>query len=452
MLLENQTKTDLASQLTRSVLPVRWSWVAVRRKTSEPWSLASFAARTTNASSTSIDNLDYGRLLVFSEAVDADVAAQRIEDLDLGPTGRDLGLSLRLAGRVSQGYRIPSGSTLGIGPVSAWPEYYINWPLDADNDLRWAISLWDPVSAPGITAFKHGYEPVFSKLYGIRYKPIGSADVPMTASVRVVYPYRIGDVWHKSSGLIAYVDWLGRGEPKAHSLQISMRQTNSDPDPETRTSLTAGATTAVAVSCDTPPAEADLFLIEPGSGDIWDTRTWMPEKPGLPVTIVPDVEEEAEAKIVAIIPPSDSIEKITSDSDFAQLLRGRWEETQRCLGAGANLAATVMAGSLLEGGILAVALTHQPAALSATKAPRGRSGASVPLHGWHLVDLIEVARELQWLGQGLSRFTDVVRVLRNAVHPWEEHQSGEVDADTAIICFQVVQQALAQLAKAAQAK
>jgi hypothetical protein len=93
ILLENQTKTDLTSQLTRSELPVRWSWVAVRRKTSEPWSLASFAARTTNASSTSIDNLDYGRLLVFSEAVDADVAAQRIEDLDLGPTGRDLGLT-----------------------------------------------------------------------------------------------------------------------------------------------------------------------------------------------------------------------------------------------------------------------------------------------------------------------------------------------------------------------
>jgi hypothetical protein len=42
---------------------------------------------------------------------------------------------------------------------------------------------------------------------------------------------------------------------------------------------------------------------------------------------------------------------------------------------------------------------------------------------------------------------DVVRTLRNAIHPWEARKSqGSIDQATAQICFDVVQKAIAQLA------
>jgi len=40
--LESQTKEDVVSQIGRSVTPLIWSWVAVRRKTVDPWQLAAF--------------------------------------------------------------------------------------------------------------------------------------------------------------------------------------------------------------------------------------------------------------------------------------------------------------------------------------------------------------------------------------------------------------------------
>jgi hypothetical protein len=88
----------------------------------------------------------------------------------------------------------------------------MNWPLVVDDDVRYAASLSDPISGPGSPAYKHGYEPVFSKLFGVRQIPHGSFEPPLSVTVRILYPYRIGDVWFNDGNFVSYVDWLGRGE------------------------------------------------------------------------------------------------------------------------------------------------------------------------------------------------------------------------------------------------
>jgi hypothetical protein len=385
--------------------------------------------------------------LVFAETVDALTAADRFAALDPGPQAGSLGLSVQLMGDEYMGYRLPTGSSLGFGPTSAWPEYYMNWPIVADNEARYAASLSDPVSGPGSPAYKHGYEPVFSKLFGVRQIPHGSFEPPLSVSVRVLYPYRIGDVWFNDGNFVSYVDWLGRGEPEPHSLQISIRWTAEDPDPETRSATIPGATTAVAMACQSSPAEADLFLTLPETGVVWDSRTWLPDTAGLPVTITPDVEEEDEIRRVVSAPPADDLETLASDPAFAALLRTRWVEVQKCLDAEAYLAATVLAGSLLEGALLAFALQREKSAMAAESAPRDKTKATLPLPKWTLEKLIDVATELHWIGHGLLRMADVVRTLRNAIHPWEARKSqGSIDQATAQICFDVVQKAIAQLA------
>ncbi len=222
--LENQTTDDVGAQIGRSVTPLVWSWIAVRRKTGDQWRLAALSVRTTLASvERKEEYLKYDRLLVFAETLDAHTAAERFAGLDPGPLAGSLGLTLQLVGDEYTGYRLPTGSSHGFGPTSTWPEYYMNWPLAADNEVRYAASLSDPVSSPESRAYKHGYEPEFSQLFGVRQIPHGSFEPPLSVSVRILYPYRIGDVWFTDGNFVSYVDWLGRGEPRQHSLQISIR-------------------------------------------------------------------------------------------------------------------------------------------------------------------------------------------------------------------------------------
>ncbi len=446
----DQTDHYVAAQLRRAVVPIIWSWAAIRRSSSDSWRLVGFSARTTLALSSQGDSpLAYERLMIGSEVIDGQTAADRFESRDLGPLASSLGLTLNLAGDSYLGHRLPSGTSLGIGPTAQWPEYYINWPLAVDNESRYFVSLSDPVSAPGAPAFKHGYEPVYSKLYGVRHYPRGSYEPPMSASVRVVYPYRIGDVWLSESGLVAYVDWLGKGSPTPHTLQISSRAAHDDPEPETRNSAIGGATTAVAISSTLPPVEADLFLIEPGTATIWDSRTWLPESTGLPLTITPDVEEEVELKADVSSLPASDLDKLAADPEFVNLLKARWIEIQRCLTAEAYLAATVLTGSLLEGALISFAMAREKTSMVANAAPRdSKTGATLPIPKWTLEKLIAVAMELQWIGGGILRMADVVRTLRNTIHPWEARKNENmIDQATAQICFDVVQRAIAQLVK-----
>ena len=102
--IENQSVKDVVAEVRRSVVPLIWSWVAVRRQTTDSWQLAGFSLRTTLAAVIPDEELlDYGRLLVYTEPVEAGLAASRLESLDLGPRASSLGLAMHLMGSTYMG-------------------------------------------------------------------------------------------------------------------------------------------------------------------------------------------------------------------------------------------------------------------------------------------------------------------------------------------------------------
>jgi hypothetical protein len=122
---------------------------------------------------------------------------------------------------------------------------------------------------------------------------------------------------------------------------------------------------------------------------------------------------------------------LTSDGDMANVLAMRWDEVGRCLEAGANVAAMVMAGSVLEGALLAIARDRPGIAGLARAAPRTKDKSVLPLEQWNFYNLIQVAGELAWFPSTITGFANAIRGLRNYVHPWTERHAP--DAPTASI-------------------
>ena len=126
---------------------------------------------------------------------------------------------------------------------------------------------------------------------------------------------------------------------------------------------------------------------------------------------------------------------LVTDPRMRQILEGRWTETQRCLGAHAHLAATVMMGGLLEALLLArVHRMPSPGDAFKTKAcPKDKAGKPVPLQQWTLADYIDVAHELGWIARSARDVSAVMRDYRNYVHPYKELSHGvtvlKVDTD-----------------------
>ncbi len=114
---------------------------------------------------------------------------------------------------------------------------------------------------------------------------------------------------------------------------------------------------------------------------------------------------------------------LASDPAMKSILGRRWEESQKCLRAGAPLAATVMMGGLLE------ALFVARANIMANKAPLFRAKATpidsktkkpVPLTEWTLRPYIDVAAELGWISRPGKDVAAVLRDYRNYIHPEKE--------------------------------
>jgi len=147
------------------------------------------------------------------------------------------------------------------------------------------------------------------------------------------------------------------------------------------------------------------------------------------------------------VPPPDFVQLAPGDPGLASILTGRWEEAQRCVDAGAHLAAVVMMGSVLEGVLLARALSDRASACRATVAPKDKGGAVIPTHDWKLSSLIDVAHEVGWLQGDVKRFSHALRESRNIVHPYLErlYMQDRPDADTCSICWLVVRAAVADL-------
>ena len=104
-------------------------------------------------------------------------------------------------------------------------------------------------------------------------------------------------------------------------------------------------------------------------------------------------------------------------------------EAKKCLGAKAYLSGCVLMGAAMEAILLSTANCFPEIVMSTKHAPK-KNGKIKRLDRWTLMDLLAVAKELNWLPSGLSPedewnsanakigdYVDVVRNIRNLIHP-----------------------------------
>ncbi|MGH8200467.1 MAG: hypothetical protein ACREVO_08900 [Steroidobacteraceae bacterium] len=118
---------------------------------------------------------------------------------------------------------------------------------------------------------------------------------------------------------------------------------------------------------------------------------------------------------------------LASDATMRSILERRWNESQRCVQAGAPLAATVMMGGLLEALFVARAnlMSDKSPLFRAKAAPKdSKTGKTIPLQGWKLSQYIDVAAELNWISHSGKTVADVLREYRNYIHPEKERAHG----------------------------
>lgn len=150
----------------------------------------------------------------------------------------------------------------------------------------------------------------------------------------------------------------------------------------------------------------------------------------------------------AAAPPSWSA--LVPDPQMQAILTRRWHETTRCLGAEANLAATVMMGALLEALLLARVnhLSDKSKLFKTSAAPKDKTGKPVPLGEWTLKHYIDVAHEMKWIRQAARDVGIVMRDYRNYIHPDKERRHGvEINHDDAQMFWTIFQSLATQILK-----
>ena len=125
-------------------------------------------------------------------------------------------------------------------------------------------------------------------------------------------------------------------------------------------------------------------------------------------------------------PAQPQFQLLISDPRMLGILDRRWKETLACQRVGADLAATVMLGGLLEALFLARInrLTNLAPVFTASKAPKDKAGKARPLKEWGLKDYLDVANELGWIRQSAKDVGEVLRDYRNYIHPEKELSHG----------------------------
>jgi hypothetical protein len=118
--------------------------------------------------------------------------------------------------------------------------------------------------------------------------------------------------------------------------------------------------------------------------------------------------------------PADSRSIFTSlnfTEEYADNLQYRWEEAERCEKGRSWLSALIMYGSILEALLLSIAAKNKSELMQSSKVPKNKDGSIKDLSKWHLYDLIEVAADLEWIDNSLSKYSQVLRDNRNLIHP-----------------------------------
>ncbi len=125
--------------------------------------------------------------------------------------------------------------------------------------------------------------------------------------------------------------------------------------------------------------------------------------------------------------PPPSFANIAADPEMQNILNRRWDECQKCVAAGADLAATIMMGGLLEALFVAKAnrLTDKKPLFTAKSTPKDfKTQKPLNLTEWTLRPYIEVGHELGWISRSGKDVAAVLRDYRNYVHPEKERSNG----------------------------
>lgn len=134
------------------------------------------------------------------------------------------------------------------------------------------------------------------------------------------------------------------------------------------------------------------------------------------------------------------------NSSLLGILCARFNEIEKCLQSDIPLAVIFLAGSSLEGILLAVASKNPKEFNQAKSAPKYKDGKVKLLYEWGLKDYIDVAYEVGVLKKDVKEFSHVLKSFRNYIHPYEQMSSNfSPDLNTAKICFQVLKAAIVQI-------
>ena len=129
------------------------------------------------------------------------------------------------------------------------------------------------------------------------------------------------------------------------------------------------------------------------------------------------------------------------------VVRGRLAEIENCLQAEAWLAVVLLVGSTLEGLLQELAVANASTYVGSAAAPV-RNGKPKPLLDWKLAELIQVSREVGFLGEDVLKHAHSVREFRNYIHPRQQlAENFEPRQVTAEIAQRVLIGALDDLAR-----
>jgi len=139
---------------------------------------------------------------------------------------------------------------------------------------------------------------------------------------------------------------------------------------------------------------------------------------------------------------------LTDDISLGPILAERWNDSQKCIDAGAHTAALIMMGSLLEGALLAIVNAYPKESNLSKSCPKDDAGKPKAFHNWGLNSLINVANDCGWVQTDIKDFSHSLRDYRNMVHPWHQRAKRFTpDKDTSSICWEVVKAAINDLAE-----
>jgi hypothetical protein len=137
----------------------------------------------------------------------------------------------------------------------------------------------------------------------------------------------------------------------------------------------------------------------------------------------------ASATFGPLVETAPDFSPLVGDATMRAILERRWDECQKCLGAGADLAAIVMMGGLLEALFVARAnrMANKSALFKAKATPLdSKTKKPIDLRDWTLGPYIDVGHELRWITKSGKDVAAVLRDYRNYIHPEKERSHGIV--------------------------